>query len=152
MKKTIILFLKVVGSFLIFYLILIYFWFKEPTPMKVYEFDVSKLELIKQTQKFKKDNLDKYRHKELNYHVDDHYVKEEIKIGQNVYIYVVHNFEEIQLLGWVDPESRVETTKPEDLNRHPQQVALFEKEVIDKIKKPFPKKRKWSILNYFSNF
>ena len=152
MKKTIILFLKILGSFLIFYLILIYFWFKLPTPMKVYEFDVSKLELLNQTQKFKKDNLDKYPLKNLDYNLDGNYWKEVIKLGQNNYIYVVHNFEEIQLLGWYNPEDRVEITGPENLDTHPEEVALFEKEVIDKIQKPFPKKRKWSILNYFSNF
>ena len=152
MKKTIILFLKIVGSFLIFYLILIYFWFKLPTPMKVYEFNMSKSELLIRCEKFKEENLDKYDIKDLNYTLDGNYAKEEIKIGHNEYIYVVHNFEEIQLLGWYNPEDRVEITGPENLDTHPEEVALFEKEVIDKIQKPFPKKRKWSILNYFSNF
>ena len=144
------LILIIVGSIpVIIFLIIIYFAFKLPTPMKVYEFDMPKSELQYLTKKFKEENLDKYSLKDLDYNLDGNYRKEVIKIGQNEYIYVVYDFEEIQLLGWVDPETRVETSKPEDLYTHPQEVALFEKEVIDKIQKPFPKKRKWSFLNYF---
>lgn len=135
MKKNSLILIGVGIVPVVIFLIVIYFWFRLPTPMKVYEFDMPKPELLYRCEKFKKENLDRYSIKDLNYTLDGYYAKEDIELGQNIYIYVVYDFKEIQLLGWVDPESRVETSKPEDLDTHPQEVALFEREVIDKIRK-----------------
>ena len=135
MKKNIFIILGVLSIPVIIYLVVIYFWFKTPTPMKVYEFDVPKSEILYQTEKFKEMNIYKYPHKELNYQLDESYIKEVIEIGQNTYIYVVYDFEKIQLLGWHDSQDGYETTDPDNLYSHPQEVALFEKEVIEKIRK-----------------
>lgn len=135
MKKYILILLGLVGALLMIYLVVIYFWFKAPTPMKVYGFDIPKSEMLYQTEKFKEMNIDRYPLKELNYQLDENYIKEVIEIGQNTYIYVVYHFEEIQLLGWYDTKSGIETTGPDNLYTHPQEVALFEKEVINKIRK-----------------
>ena len=135
MKKNIFIILGVLSIPVIIYLVVIYFWFKTPTPMKVYEFDVPKSELQYRTRKYKEINLEKYSIKETNYDISDHYRKEEIEIEQNTYIYVVYDFEKIQLLGWYDTQDGYETTDPDNLYTHPQEVALFEKEVIDKIRK-----------------
>ena len=134
MKKNIFIIVGVLSIPVIIYVVVIYFWFKTPTPMKVYEFDVTESEMLFKTEKFKEMNLYKYPLKELNYQLDDSYIKEVIEIGENTYIYVVYDFEEIQLLGWYDID-RYETTGPDNLYSHPQEVALFEKEVIDKIRK-----------------
>lgn len=135
MKKNILIILGVLLIPVIIYIVVIYFWFKTPTPMKVYEFNVSKSEMLYQTEQFKEINLIKYSLKELNYQLDQHYIKEQIEIGRNTYIYVVYDLEEIQLLGWYDTQDGTETTDPDDLYTHPKEVALFEREVIDIIRK-----------------